>query len=91
MQPLTISYLKSVFNVVGYRLFKDVGDEVTPAQVREFMLEHLDGEPPQNHVVTKMWKPLTPAQKNEWLLKAFPDGQSYRLPTPDDFDEEEDE
>ena len=46
----------------------------TAEEVRTFIANWLDAEPPQNHLVRRFWKPLSPQEKHEALLNAIPPG-----------------
>jgi hypothetical protein len=77
--PITSSSLQTFWdNVASHHYHRNVQDEATAEQVREFMMEYLDGEPHSDPSVHRFWNPLSEVQKEHALATAFPDGEIYR-------------
>lgn len=76
--------LNRLWGMTDHMLFDAVGkDEVSAAEVRQFIGGYLDREPNNNPIATLDWKTLTDAQKTKALEYAFPDTDRYQRTVKD--------
>ncbi len=69
-------WLHGFWDQHGDRLIRDGGFAgVTPSLKRRLMRTYIDGEPPTNRNVLRLWRPLKDDEKLFHLLDAFPDDE----------------